>query len=220
DAVVVFDDVEVPYERVFVLGEPELCNRIYIDTTAVNFMTHQVVTRTVAKTEFFLGLVSLMTDAVQIGGFQHVQEKLAEIVIALEALRALRESAETHAESSQWGVMTPAWGPLNAARNWYPRLSQRFPEIVRQLGASGLIALRTEADAGGPASADVERYIQSATLGGVERLRLYRLAWDAAISSFAGRQELYEYFFFGDPVRMAGALVEGYDRSPYTERVR
>src|SRR5262249_1401754 len=93
-AVVVFDAVEVPYERVFVLGEPELCNRIYIDTTAVNFMTHQVVTRIVAKTEFFLGLVSLMTDAVQIGGFQHVQEKLAEIVIALEALRALRESAE------------------------------------------------------------------------------------------------------------------------------
>jgi 4-hydroxyphenylacetate 3-monooxygenase len=220
DAVVVFDDVEVPYERVFVLGEPELCNRIYIDTTAVNFMTHQVLTRTIAKTEFFLGLVSLMVDAVQIGGFQHVQEKLAELVIALEALRALRQSAESNAEISSWGLMTPAWQPLNAARNWYPRLSQRFPEIVRQLGASGLMALPTEADTTGPASADVERYIQSAVLGGVERLRLYRLAWDAAISSFAGRQALYEYFFFGDPVRMAGALVDGYDRSPYIERIQ
>jgi 4-hydroxyphenylacetate 3-monooxygenase len=220
DAVVVFDDVEVPYERIFILGEPELCNRIYLDTMAVNFMTHQVVTRTIAKTEFFLGLVSLMVDAVQIGQFQHVQEKVAELIIALETMQALRHAAETQAETSTWGLMTPAWGPLNAARNLYPRLSQRFPEIIRQLGASGLMALPTEADAAGPAAGDVEQYLQSATLGGVDRVRLYRLAWDAAISSFAGRQELYEYFFFGDPVRMAGALVSGYDLEPYTERVR
>ena len=135
-------------------------------------------------------------------------------------MRALRRAAEVDAEESRFGLMTPAWGPLNAARNWFPKLSQRFPEIVRQLGASGLMALPAEADVAGPAATDIERYLQSATLGGVERLRLYRLAWDAAISSFAGRQELYEYFFFGDPVRMAGALVSGYDRSPYVERVR
>lgn len=61
---------------------------------------------------------------------------------------------------------------------------------------------------------------QSASLDGIERTRLYRLAWDASISAFAGRQELYEYFFFGDPVRMAGTLVAGYDRASYVERVR
>jgi 4-hydroxyphenylacetate 3-monooxygenase len=220
DAVVVFDDVEVPFERVFILGQPELCNGLYVETTAVNFMTHQVVTRTIAKTEFFLGLASLMADAIQVEGFQHVQEKIAEMIVALESLRALRHAAESKAELSRFGLMTPAWAPLNAARNWYPRLYARLPEIVRQLGASGLMALPTEADVEGPPSEEVERYLQSATLGGAERVRLYRLAWDAAISSFAGRQELYEYFFFGDPVRMAGALVAGYDRSPYLERVR
>jgi len=40
------------------------------------------------------------------------------------------------------------------------------------------------------------------------------------MSAFAGRQTLYEYFFFGDPVRMAGALVRGYDRTPYTAHIR
>ena len=39
------------------------------------------------------------------------------------------------------------------------------------------------------------------------------------MSAFAGRQALYEYFFFGDPVRMAGALVRGYDRSGAVELV-
>ena len=116
--------------------------------------------------------------------------------------------------------MTPAWAPLNACRNWYPRTYPRFMEILRQLGASGLMALPTEADAFGPAQDDVERYLQCAALDGPERVRLFRLAWDTCLSSFAGRQSLYEYFFFGDPVRMAGALVASYDREPLKQRVR
>jgi 4-hydroxyphenylacetate 3-monooxygenase len=40
-----------------------------------------------------------------------------------------------------------------------------------------------------------------------------------ALSSFAGRQVLYERFFFGDPVRMAGALYFSYDKQPMKDRV-
>ena len=58
DAVVVFDDVHVPFERCFLLGNPEMCNAFYTDTSAVVHMTHQVTTRTTAKTEFMLGLIS------------------------------------------------------------------------------------------------------------------------------------------------------------------
>jgi 4-hydroxy-4-methyl-2-oxoglutarate aldolase len=47
-----------------------------------------------------------------------------------------------------------------------------------------------------------------------------RLTWDTCISAFAGRQALYEYYFFGDPVRMAGAYVASYDREPYKARVQ
>jgi 4-hydroxyphenylacetate 3-monooxygenase len=149
-----------------------------------------------------------------------VQEKIAEIIVALETCKALARTAEADAEPNRFGLVTPAWGPLNASRNWYPRTYPRFVEILRQLGASGLMALPTEADAFGLGREDVERYLQSATLDGPERLRLFRLAWDTCLSAFAGRQALYEYFFFGDPVRMAGALVAGYDREPFTRRVR
>jgi 4-hydroxyphenylacetate 3-monooxygenase len=220
DAVVIFDDVLVPYERCFVLANPELCNGIYTETSAAAHMTHQVVTRTAAKTEYMLGLVSLLTESIGIEGFQHVQEKVAEVIIAVEIVRALLRSAEADAAPNRWGTVTPAWAPLNACRNWYPRLSQRFPAILRELGASGLMALPTEADAFGPGREDVERYLQGAAIDGVDRVRLFRLAWDTCLSAFAGRQTLYEFFFFGDPVRMAGALVAGYDREPYKERVR
>jgi 4-hydroxyphenylacetate 3-monooxygenase len=220
DAVVIFDDVHVPYERCFVLGDPDLCNGFYAHTSAVAHMTHQVVTRTTAKTEYILGLVSLLTQAIGIEQFPHVQADVAEVITTLETLRALLRAAEADAAPNEFGVFTPAWAPLNTARNLYPRLYQRFPEILRKLGASGLMATPTEADVTGPAAADIETYLQSATLGGAERVRLFRLVWDTCISAFSGRQALYEYYFFGDPVRMAGPYVAGYDREPYKAAVR
>lgn len=219
DAIVIFDDVHVPYERCFMLGHPELCNAIYSDTSAVVHMTHQVCTRTTAKTEYMLGLISCMAEAIGIEGFQHVQEDIAEVIVILEQIKALVRAAEADAELNSYGVMTPRWEPLNACRNWYPKASRRLPAIVRKLGASGLMALPTEADVESGARRDVEAYLQSATLTGPERVRLFRLAWDSCISSFAGRQELYEYYFFGDPVRMAGAFVQSYDREPSRRRV-
>jgi 4-hydroxyphenylacetate 3-monooxygenase len=220
DAVVVFDDVHVPYERCFVLGDPELCNGFYVRTAATAHMTHQVVTRTTAKTEYILGLVSLLTEAIGIEQFSHVQEDIAEVIATLETLRAFLRAAEADAELNEWGVLTPAWAPLNTARNVYPKLYQRFPQILRKLGASGLMATPTEADLYGAAGPDIEAYLQSATLSGPDRVRLFRLVWDTCISGFAGRQALYEYYFFGDPVRMAGAYVGSYDREPYKARVR
>ena len=43
---------------------------------------------------------------------------------------------------------------------------------------------------------------------------------DTCISASSGRQALYEYYFFGDPVRMAGAYLASYDREPYLAAVR
>jgi len=220
DAVVIFDDVHVPYERCFTLGDPELCNGFYTKTDAVAHMTHQVVTRTTAKTEYILGLTALLTEAIGIGQFQHVQADLAEIITTLETLRALGRAAEADATPNAYGVLTPAWPPLNTARNLFPKLYQRFPEILRKLGASGLMATPTEADVTGNAAGDIDTYLQAATLTGAERVRLFRLVWDTCASAFASRQALYEYYFFGDPVRMAGAYVASYDTSPYTDRVR
>ena len=220
DAIVVFDDVHVSWERVFMHREPELCNSFYTETSAVVHMTHQVTARTTAKAEGFLGLLSLMTDAIGIEKFSHIQEDIAHVITIVGTMHGLVRAAEADAALNDWGVFTPSWEPLNTARNWFPKASQRLPELVRKFGASGLMAIPTEADLNGDAKDDVERYLQSATLSGPERVRLFRLAWDLSASAFAGRQNLYEYYFFGDPVRMAGALLKATDRDPYKERVR
>jgi 4-hydroxyphenylacetate 3-monooxygenase len=220
DAVVIFDDVLVPWDRVFLLRDVEKCNRAFAMTGAVAFMAHQVVTKNVAKTEFILGVASLIVDTIAIEPYQHVHEKIAEIIIALETMRALLRTSEVEAQPNRWGVMQPAWPPLDAARHAYIRMYPRIVEILQQLGASGFMALPTQQDIQGPAGEAIRKYYQAARAGAVDRIKLFRLAWDIALSAFGSRQVLYERFFFGDPVRMAGAMFNSYDRRPYMERVQ
>jgi 4-hydroxyphenylacetate 3-monooxygenase len=220
DAVVIFDDVFVPWERVFLYRDVDRCNRAYAATGAVVHMSHQVLVRDIAKTEFLMGLASLMVDMIGVEKFQHIHEKLADIWVTLEALKAFLRAAEEDATLDAYGVMRPAWDPLDAARNFYPRTYGRLVQVIQQLGASGLVSMPTEADMSGPLKDDIRKYYQAARAEAVERIPLFRLAWDASMSAFATRQVLYEHYFFGDPVRMAGALINSHDRKAYMERVR
>ncbi len=220
DAVVIFDDVLVPWERVFLLRDVERCNKAFAVTGAIAHMAHQVVTKNVAKTEFILGVASLIVETIAIEQYQHVHEKMAEIIVTLEAMRAFVRTSEVEAQVNRWGVMQPAWPPLDAARNLYTRMYPRMVEILQQLGASGFMAIPTQRDVQGPQGETIRRYYQAARADAIDRVRLFRLAWDIALSAFGSRQVLYERFFFGDPVRMAGAMFNAYDRRPYMERVR
>lgn len=220
DAVVVFDDVLVPWERVFIRRDMELCNDAYARTNAVVHMAHQVVIKNIAKSELLVGVASLMAEMVAITQFQHVQEKIAEMITYLESMKAFLRAAEADAELDEWGVMTPAWWPLNTARNLYPRMYPRMVEIIQQLGASGLMAMPGSSALKTEIAGDVKKYLQAATASAEDRMRLYKLAWDISCSAFGSRQVLYERFFFGDPVRMAGALYSSYDKRPLMDGVK
>lgn len=220
DAIVVFNDVTVPWDRIFALGNVDICNRAYADSNAAVHMTHQVVAKNVAKTEFILGILQLMVETINIGQYQHVQEKMSEVIIVLEAMKAFLIASEANAKVDRWGVMTPDFNPLNAARNYYPKLYPRFSEIMQLLGASGLMAIPSEADFNSELRPELDKYLQAANGDAYNRVKLYRLAWDVCMSAFGTRQTLYERFFFGDPVRMAGALYNGYDKQEYVDRVK
>ncbi|HEX7023150.1 MAG TPA: 4-hydroxyphenylacetate 3-monooxygenase, oxygenase component, partial [Trueperaceae bacterium] len=220
DAMVYFDDVLVPWDRVFLMNDVRLANRAYATTGAVYHMAHQVVNVKIAKTEAFLGVAQAIVDAIGSARFQHVQQKVAEIILDLEVMKALELAAEAGATPDAYGTMTPAVGPVNAARNLYPQLYPRMVEILQLLAASGLIMIPSKADRQGPMGDSIDKYLQARNADAKERLQLFRLAWDMTISAFGGRQNLYEKFFFGDPVRTQCALYESYDKQPFVQRIR
>jgi aromatic ring hydroxylase len=102
----------------------------------------------------------------------------------VETMKAAARASEVDAHIDQYCVMCLARRPLDLARNTFPRMYPRMVEIIQQLGASGLMALPTEATLHSPIAPDVHRYLQAARADAPERMRLFRLAWDVACSSF------------------------------------
>jgi 4-hydroxyphenylacetate 3-monooxygenase len=219
DAMVYFDDVLVPWERVLLMNDVDLANRAYAETGAVLHMAHQVVNLKIAKTEAFLGVLQAVIDMIGSGDAPHVQQMVAEVIMILEIMKGLKIASEAGSTINRYGVMTPARPPLDAARNWFPGVYKRLVEIVQLVTTSGLITIPTEADFAGPRGADISKYLQGASGTADERVALFRLAWDMSISAFGGRQSHYELFFFGDPPRMKQALYGIYDRGECVDRV-
>jgi 4-hydroxyphenylacetate 3-monooxygenase len=220
DAVVIFDDVLVPWERVFLKADPFLCNAAYATTNAVVHMMHQVVVKNVAKAEFLLGVACLVVDSIGATEFPHVHEKIAECIVNLELMKACLRAGEADAALDRWGVMCPHRPPLDVARNVFPKMYPRMVEILQLLSSSSLMATPPQSVFDSPIGEDIEQYFVVAKLAARERVKLFRLAWDIACSAFGGRQTLYERFFFGDPVRLASALYGIYDKEPLMDRVR
>ncbi|MCD7036059.1 4-hydroxyphenylacetate 3-monooxygenase, oxygenase component [Metabacillus sp. GX 13764] len=221
DAIVSFENVFVPWDRVFVCGNSSICNRTFRETNAVVHMAHQVVAKNVIKTEFLLGIALSVMDAIGIDGFQHVKDKGTEIMLTLEAMKSHLYRAEHNAKPDQWGTMTPDYAALDAARNWFPRIYPSLTEIIRVLGASGLMGIPTQADFENDEIGQlIHRGLQGKNLEGYERVQLFRLAWDVTMSAFGSRQTHYEYYFFGDPVRMGMTYFDQYEKEIFKDRIK
>ena len=220
DALAFFDNVFVPWERVFLLGDPERCNNMSRHTRQYLHSGHQVVTKNVVKLEFVLGLANLMQQTLGSGQQGQMLQMTAEIIEALETTKALLRAAEADAALDEWGVMCPAEMPLMIARHLFIRMYPRMGEILQLMGSSSLMALPTEADLKGPLAGELAAYLDTDTATAEERVRLFRLAWDTCCSAFGSRQILYERFFQGDAYRNVVLLNGLYDKEPATAFVR
>jgi 4-hydroxyphenylacetate 3-monooxygenase len=219
DAMAVFEDVKVPWERVFIHRNPAVCNGLYERTGAITQIMHQFSTKNLAKAEFMMALGFAIAKATAVDAHLHVQGMLSELIQFTEFTRACLRASEADATPGPAGTLTPAAMPLWTVRMMYPKMFVRMCEIIQLVGAGGLIAVPSYAELEGPAAAAVITYFQAATADAPRRIKLFRLAFDAAVSSFAGRQQLYERYYSGDPVRLAGALYTLYDKDPHIDRI-
>ena len=220
DAVVIFDNVLVPWERLFMYREPLLCNQAFAATNAVTHMMHQVACGKLAKAEFMVGLMTAIARASGKDRDLHVKGQISEVMMMCETVRALLFSAEEQAHLDQWGNYVPLRRPIDTSRNLFPKFYPRMVEILQLLGSSSLMATPAEADFSNALQGDVEQYFQLSNADARERVALFRLAHDVCVSGFGNRQALYERFFFGPPAIMAAGYFDLYDADPLVERVR
>jgi 4-hydroxyphenylacetate 3-monooxygenase len=202
DAVVIFDDVEIPRERVFLDGDTVGYSEVITDTGWRGHIMHQAFTRAWVKLNFALGLGHMIARATGVVRFDHIQEKLGQIWNMSELARSAIVAAEAGARLDAGGVMYPDERPFVALRGEMPKWLPRANEIIQLIGGGGFMATPSRADVEGPLSEQISLYFQSAGEEARRRIRLFRLAWDFVGSELGGRGELYERFYLSDSWRM------------------
>ena len=219
DCIVFFDDVHVPWERVFLLGDVERLNATAHATHSSVHSAHQGAAKNLAKCEFVLGTALLMTQTLGNAHLPQVEERIGELMLTTQLTRACIRAAEADAKLDEWGVMCPdplmAESPRNLFMNAYPRMI----EILQLLGSSSFMLTPSEADFAGPLKHDIEQYLATDTTPARQRVKLFRLAWDLAGNAFGSRQVLYERFFASDPLTRARALASIYPKQQVIDRV-
>ena len=220
DCVVFFDDVLVPWERVFLLGDVDLLNGTATATHSMTHTAHQGAAKNTAKCEFVLGVALLMTKTLGNAHLPHSEERLGELMLYTELMKACMRAAEADAQLDEWGVMCPAALPAESTRNLFMTAYPRMVEILQLLGSSSFMITPSEADFSGPLAPEIEQYLATDTATARERVKLFRLAWDIAGSAFGSRQVLYERFFASDPLTRARALGALYPKDETMARVQ
>lgn len=164
-----------------------------------------------------MGLAEILVETINVGEYQHIQEKMSEVIIGLETMKALLEKAENDATVDKRGFMRPSIVPLQVANNLFSKMYPRFCEIIQLIGASGMVTLPTEKAFQSSIRTDLDMYIQGANRPAEDRVKIFRLAWDLTMSPFGTRQIQYERYFFGDPIRLSSHLYNSYPKEEYSE---
>jgi 4-hydroxyphenylacetate 3-monooxygenase len=201
DALIVFDDVFIPWEQVFVYRDVERLKRQFFETAAHVLGNNQAQIRLVTKLKFLLGIARKIAQVNGIDAIPTVQEKLGELASLAAVVEGMALASEATCVVDRYGVARPnprfLYGAMGLQAEIYPRVVL----LLRELAGGGLIQLPSSCHdlASDTTRVDMERYHQSLRLSADRRVQLFKLAWDVTGSEFAGRHLQYEMFYAGAP---------------------
>src|SRR5207247_150879 len=208
DTTVVFNDVFVPWEQVFIYRSVDLVNAQFHETPAHTTANFQSLVRFGVKLEFMAGLALRLAEVQTAEGDPSVQATLGgEIAALCAAFDALVQAAERSPLISV-GVARPHPQYVYAGMALQRRLIVDMMRTLRELagGAFQTVPSSEAAFTSEETRANTERYYRSAAAAARERIKLVKLVWDFVGTEFGGRQLQYEMFYSAaQPPRVRGA---------------
>ncbi|MCB1395253.1 MAG: 4-hydroxyphenylacetate 3-monooxygenase [Rhodobacter sp.] len=218
DQLVVFDNVFVPKERIFNLGDSSLWG---LAGEATLWAHWHVLTRLMVKSEIYVGAAQLVTEVLGTGHFPGVQGTLGEIIEFNRAIRAFILAAEANADQAPNGTMRPDVTMITAGRLFTIR---HYPTIVHQLQeicGQGLVMRFGKNAFNNP---DIGHHLHELLPGkgvtGMQKEALMNFIWDLTGSSHAGRVALFENVNAAPPPRLRERLFREFDRTEMVARVK
>jgi 4-hydroxyphenylacetate 3-monooxygenase len=221
DAFAIFEDVFVPWDRVFVDRNPDVLNRSFQESGAHVFANWQAQARLSVKLDFLLGIAHRIASMNKVDKFPGVVEKLGELASLASSVTASLHAAEYDSIVDAQGFAVPSrpavYGSVARQADLYPRVIG----IIRDLCGGGALQVPSGIDdmRSDITRPDIDKYIVSPGVSAEERVKLFKLAWDVVGSEFAGRHQQYEMFYNGAPFLTKMWAYQQYDYATSIKRV-
>lgn len=214
DSIVYFDDVKVPWDRVFVHRNARMSLAQFHETPAHSYQNYQAQIRFAVKLKFLVGLAHRIAETIGTIDFPQVREQLGTLASEAGMIDAYVHAME--AKGSHFGpYFMPDRATLYSALVQAQRLYPKIIETLRDLAGGGMIMLPScEEDFGNPdARQIIGKTMLSPATDPEGRVKLFKLAWDSVGSEFASRHTQYEMFYSGARHFVTGHAYRTYDWS-------
>jgi 4-hydroxyphenylacetate 3-monooxygenase len=220
DALVYFDDVKVPWERVFVYRDTDMCRAQFHDTLGHTVQNYQAQIRLSVKIRFLAGVARRLAETIGIAAMPAVREELGWIAAQAAMVEAMVCGMEA-AGHMQDGYFVPDKHFMYAAQVLTQELYPRIVDKIRSLAGGALIMLpSSERDWTDPGLAQIIAKTQRSPVAVPrDRVKFLKLAWDAIGSEFGSRHTQYEMFYAGARYVSCGHSYRTYDWAAATALV-
>lgn len=198
DALIYFDDVKVPWDRVFVVGDIAMCQKQFHGTPGHVYQNYQAQIRLMVKLQFLAGIAHRIASINGTLGFPQVRETLGQLAAEVALVEGLVLGME--ARGRRHGrYYVPDRHLLYAAQVLTQQLYPNFVNALRELAGGAMIMLPSSiADFAQPElRALIDKTQQSPAASSYERVKFYKLAWDVVGSEYGSRHTQYEMFYAG-----------------------
>lgn len=200
DAVIIFDNAFIPWENVLIYRDVEKTKGFYTQSGFFNRYNLQAAVRLAIKLEFCVGLLMKGTDATGVSGFRGVQTEIGELVAMRELQWGLSTLMALDPEPGAGESVVPKLQIAAANRltmtNAWRRVHAMFET---SLAGAPIYTVSSIKDIKNPELRPlIDRYYRGTGLDAVDRIKLFKLVWDAIYSEYAGRHSLYECNYAGN----------------------
>jgi 4-hydroxyphenylacetate 3-monooxygenase len=212
DALIYFEDVKVPWERVFVLRDPDMCRAQFHDTPGHSYQNYQSQIRLSVKIKFLTGLAHRLTEAIGTTNIPSVREQLGYLAAQTSMVNAMLAGMEAEGSMrGEWYVPNKHY--MYSAQVLTQDLYPRIVNTLRDLSGGALIMLPSSIhDFADP---HIKRIIEvtqrAAKMASEEKVKFLKAAWDAIGSEFGSRHTQYEMFYAGARFVTSGHSYRTFD---------
>ena len=198
DALIYFEDVKVPWERIFVHRDTDMCRAQFHDTAGHTYQNYQSQIRLSVKIKFMTGLAHRITEAIGTTNIPSVREQLGHLAAHSSMVNAMMAGMEAEGSMrGEWYVPNKHF--MYSAQVLTQDLYPRIVNALRELSGGALIMLPSSIhdfkDRQLKRIIDVTQ--RAAKMGPEEKVKFLKAAWDAVGSEFGSRHTQYEMFYAG-----------------------